>query len=89
MKEKRIEKRKIKEIKKEQAKRKKIATQGLGKFISSLNGTGSGELFFKIPLNNSPDPVPLMIKIAISICWERLPSWNKLYYIFLHECRRI
>jgi len=36
MKEKRIEKRKIKEIKKEQAKRKKIATQGLGKFISSL-----------------------------------------------------
>ena len=32
MKEKRIEKRKIKEIKKEQAKRKKTATQGLGWF---------------------------------------------------------
>ena len=37
MKEKRIEKRKIKEIKKEQAKRKKIATQGLGEFTSNLD----------------------------------------------------
>ena len=35
MKEKRIEKRKIKEIKKEQAKRKKVATQGLGRFSIS------------------------------------------------------
>ena len=34
MKEKRIEKRKIKEIKKEQAKRKKVATQGLGQFYT-------------------------------------------------------
>jgi len=49
MKEKRIEKRKIKEIKKEQAKRKKIATQGLGKFISSLDDQDSHQYLLGLP----------------------------------------